>query len=163
MPQLCSWQLLQASHDITLLQPIQRSDCHSLDLKLSHRCHGGHGGHGCHVEKLTGRETHQLSGVLGLCAWASRYFSQKKRLNLFCDLRFWILVVVIRCLRSCVWAFWGKNKAIQIQIIYVDVVAMERLRETNCGYFIECVWVFCTYFGSQYYVKVKKKLALLFA
>lgn len=33
--------------------------------------------------------------------------------------------------------------------------------EANGGYFTEFVWVFCTYFGSQYYVKVKKKLALL--
>ena len=45
----------------------------------------------------------------------------------------------------------------------------DRLMEANGGYFTEFVWVFCTYFGSQYYVKVKKswhclkKLALLFA
>lgn len=79
VPQLCSWQLLQASHDITLLQLPQRSDSQGLDLNLSHRCHGGHGCHGCHVEKLRGKGN--TSAVCLVC-WASvraasRYFSKK--------------------------------------------------------------------------------------
>lgn len=68
-PQLCSWQLLQVSHDITLLQLPQRSDSQGLDLNLSHRCHGGHGCHdGCHVEKLRGKGN--TSAVCLVC-WAS--------------------------------------------------------------------------------------------